>query len=69
MSQVMTQPETVDQMWSQYASNVLKSGCALDGHLTLEELSIYEFQCTQDKRDLYVGDAPSPESGGKLVAS
>ena len=69
MSQVMTQPETVDQIWSQYASNVLKSGCALDGHLTLEELSIYEFQCTQDKRDLRAGDVASTESGGKLIAS
>ena len=36
MSQVMTQPEKVDQIWSQYASKVSRSGCALDGHLTWE---------------------------------
>ena len=52
MSQVMTQPENVDQIWSQYVSEVLTSGCAPDGHLTLEPLSNYDVQCTQDKRDL-----------------
>ena len=33
----------------------MKSGCALDGHLTLEQLTNYEFQCTQDKRNLLAG--------------
>ena len=51
-SQAMAQPEKVDQTRSQYASKVMKSGCALDGHLALEQLSSYQFQCTQDKRNL-----------------
>ena len=51
----MTQPENVDQIWSQFASKVLKSGCARDVHVTLEQLSNYEFQCTQDQRDLRAG--------------
>ena len=53
MSQVMTQPKNVDQMLSQYAWKVLKPSCALDGHLTLGQLSNGEFHCTQDKRDLF----------------
>ena len=52
MSQVMTQHESVDQIWSENASKVSKSGCALDGHLALEQLRNCEFLCTQDKRDL-----------------
>ena len=40
---------------SQYASKVLKSTCALDGHLTLEQLSDYEFNCTHHKRNLIAG--------------
>ena len=27
----------------------------VDGHLTVEQLSNYEFHCTQDKRDLLAG--------------
>ena len=30
----------------------MESGCALDVHLLLEQLSNYDFQCTQDKRYL-----------------
>ena len=55
MSQVMTQHENVDQKWSENASKVSKSGCALDGHLALEQLRNCEFLCTQDKRDLLAG--------------
>ena len=55
MSQAVTQPENVDQMWSRYASKVLISECALDGHSTLEQLSNYEFQYSQDKRNLLAG--------------
>ena len=54
-TQAMTQPENVDQTWSQYASNVLESVCALDVHLIWEQLSNLVFQCTQDKRDLVAG--------------
>ena len=43
------------QAMSQVRIQVLKSGCALDGHLTLEQLSNHEFICTQDKRDLLAG--------------
>ena len=43
MSQVMTQAECVDQMWSQNVSQELKAGCVLDNHLTLEQLSKKEF--------------------------
>ena len=38
MSRVTNQTESVDQIWSQYASKVLKSGCVQDNHLTLEQL-------------------------------
>ena len=55
MSQVMTQSESVDWMWSQYATKVLKSGCALGSHLVLERFTSCEFHCTQDKRDLLAG--------------
>ena len=43
MSQTMTQTEKVDQMWSEYASKVLKTRCILDNHLTLEHSSNHEF--------------------------
>ena len=52
MSQVMTLVENFDQIWSHYAPKVLISGCALDGRLTLEQLSNNEFSCTRDRRDL-----------------
>ena len=51
----MTQTQSVHQMWTQCASKVLKSGCVLDNHLTLKQLSNYEFNCTQDKRNLLAG--------------
>ena len=50
----MTETESVDQLWNQYASKVLKSGCRMDGHLTLEHLRKYEFQCIQDKEMLHL---------------
>ena len=53
--QVMTQIGNVDQKWSENASKVSKSGCALDGPLALEQLHYCEFLCTQDKRDLLAG--------------
>ena len=55
MSQVTTQAESVDQIRNQYAPNVLKSGCALSDHLTLEQLSNHEFIFTQDHRNLLAG--------------
>ena len=55
MFQIITQTESVDQRWSPHASKRLKSGCVLDNHLTLEQLSNPEFTCTQDKRDLLAG--------------
>ena len=55
MSQAMTRPEIVDWIWSPYASKELKSGCVLDGHLTLEHVSNYERQCTRVKRNLLAG--------------
>ena len=47
MSQTMTQAECVDQMWCEYASKVLKSGCILDNHLTWEHLSNHQLTCAQ----------------------
>ena len=55
MSQVTTQAESVDQIRNQYAPNVLKSGCALSDHLTLEQLRNHEFIFTQDHRNLLAG--------------
>ena len=45
----------VDQIRNQYAPDVLKSGCALSDHLTLEQLSNYEFIFTQDQKNLLAG--------------
>ena len=67
MSQVRTQTEKVDQMWGEYALKVLKSVCILDGHLTLEQLSNYEFHCTQDKRDLLAGMLHLQKEKGNLL--
>ena len=55
MSHVKNEAENVDQIWSQHASKVLKSGCVLGDRVTLEQLSNHEFKCTQDKRDLLAG--------------
>ena len=55
MSQMMTQATCVDQMWDQYSSKVLKSGCILGNLVTLEQLGNHEFTCAQDKRDLLAG--------------
>ena len=62
MSQVTTQPENVDQISSLNTHQVLQPGCALDNHLTLEQLSSCDFNCTQDKRDR------PPERGGHTLA-
>ena len=59
MSQVMTQTESVDQIWSQYASNIWKSGCALDNHLTLEQLNNYEF-FVHKTRGIFLQECSSP---------
>ena len=60
MSQVMAHAECVDQMWDQYASKVLKSGCILDNRLSLEQWSNQKFTCTQDKREISLQECPSP---------
>ena len=39
MSQVRTQADSFDLIWSQHASKVLQPGCVLDNHFTLEQLS------------------------------
>ena len=68
MSQVMmTQPENVDQLWSQYASKVWNSGCALDVHFTSENLINQEFLCTDDKRDLLAGMLFVQKAEGNLL--
>ena len=53
--QETTQTESVDQMCVQYATKVLKSCGVLDNHLTSEQLSNHELNCTQDKRYLLAG--------------
>ena len=55
MFQVTTQTESVDQMCVQYATKVLKSCGVLDNHLTFQQLSNHELNCTQDKRYLLAG--------------
>ena len=67
ITQVMTQAECVDQMWDQYASKVLKPGCVLDYHLTLEQLINHECQCTQDNRNLLAGLLVVLEAEGNLL--
>ena len=67
MPQVMTQAENIDQIWSQYAQKVLKSGCALRNHLTLEQLSNNEFHCSQHKRDLLAGMLFVQKAEGNLL--
>ena len=67
MSLVMTHTENVEQICIQYASKVLKSGCALDNYLTSEQLSQYEFHSTQDTRDLLAGVLFVQKAEGSLL--
>ena len=67
--QVTTQTEDVDQMCVQYATKVLKSCGVLDNHLTLEQLSNHELNCTQDKRYLLAGMLFAQKNGGEPLAS
>ena len=67
ISQVMTHTDCVDEMWSQFASEVFKSGCVLDNHLTLEQLGNYEFNCTQNRRNLLVGMLFAQKAEGNLL--
>ena len=67
MSQAMTQPKNVEQKWSQYASKVLQSGCALGSHVTLEQLSNCEFTCTQDKSNLFAGMLSLQKAEGNIL--
>ena len=53
MSREMTRPKNVT--WNQHAPKVLKSSCAVDNHLTLEQLSNNECHCNPDERDLQQG--------------
>ena len=66
MSQAKNQAENVEQLWSQHASKVSRSGCVLGDRVTLEQLSNHEFKCTQDKRDLLAGMLFAMEAKGKL---
>ena len=45
----------------------MKSGRALDGHLTLEQLSNYEFLCTQDRRNFFAGMLHLQRAKGNLL--
>ena len=67
MSHVTTQTDSVDQMWSQYASKALKSGCVLDNRLTLEQLSNYELERAQDWMNLLAGMLFAHKAEGNLL--
>ena len=59
------------ERWPDMESNThqkeLKSGCALKNHLTLEQMSNYEFHCTWDKRDILAGMLFSQKGEGNLL--
>ena len=69
MSQVMTQTESVDQMWRQYSSKVLKSGCILGDCGTLEQLSNNELKLYARQEESSCRNVLRPESEGKPFAS
>ena len=67
MSQVMTHTECADLMCEQHVSKVLKPGSVLDNHLTLEQLSNHEFNCTQDNNNFLAGMLFALKAEGNLL--
>ena len=63
MSQVMTQPESVDQMWDKYATKVLKSGCILSDRV-FGSIAQSWFWGQSGEEGLSRGNASPDESGG-----
>ena len=65
MSEAVTQPKNVEQIWSQYASEVLNQVESRDfGRVEQLWVSVYSRQ-----EESFCRHALSPESGGKLLAS
>ena len=67
MFQVMTQTESVDEMWDPYSSKVFEASCVLENHLTLDQLSNHEFSCKQYKRNVVAGVLFALTAEGNLM--